>query len=49
VSSLIRRIQIGSKLAKSYMGRGQQLGVKNPKDKSLLARQKRDAKWGRKS
>jgi len=31
----------------AYMGRGAQLGVKNPGDKSLLARVARDKKWGR--
>jgi hypothetical protein len=47
VSSLVRNIQRSSKSGYQYMGRGSKLGVSNPKDKSLLARQARDKKWGR--
>ena len=30
-----------------FMGRGQKLGVTNPKGRELVARKARDAKWGR--
>mgnify|MGYP003631387527 CR=1 FL=1 len=30
-----------------FNGRGSQLGVKNPNDACLIARQRRDKKWGR--
>jgi hypothetical protein len=32
---------------KFFGGRGSKLGVKNPKDRALIARRARDAKWGR--
>jgi hypothetical protein len=42
MSSMVRNIQRALKRGKFYMGRGSQLGVKNPKVKT--ARSKREAR-----
>lgn len=48
MSSGLRNIQRAQKRGINFMGRGSKLGVTNPGAKDLLARQKRDKKWGRK-
>lgn len=42
MSSFTRNIQRALKRGKFYRGRGSKLGVKNPRDKTLLARKKRE-------